>query len=200
MKWIEILEKLEKKKCFIFSVEEFKAIAQSSGLASKRLLQRYAKRGLVARVKKGLYLVLSKKPPDMFIANKLCSPSYVSFSYALSYYHIIPEAVYTVTSAAAASTREFDVLGRLFSFSKIKAKAYTGYTPIKIDNYTILLATPEKALADFLYFTVLKKRTLNERLDLGRIKTKRFLGFIKLFNNRKLTDLAKGLICYQTKK
>lgn len=200
MRWIEIMEILEKKKCFFFSVDEFRAIIGGRGLAAKRLLQRYAKRGLVARVKKGQYLVPAKKPPDMFIANKLYPPSYVSFSYALSYYHMIPEVVYTITSATAMPTREFDVLGRLFSYSKIKPNAYTGYTPVKIDNYTILIATPEKALADYLYFIVLKKRTLNERLEFMNIKISRFLKYIRLFENDKLTGLAKELICSQKKK
>lgn len=199
MKWIEILNQLEKKKCFLFTVEEFRAIVGGSKLASKRLLQRYTRRKLLARIKKGVYLVLAKKPPDIFIANKLYQPSYLSFEYALSYYHIIPEIVYTVTSATVKSTREFEVLGHLFSYSKIQSKAFRGYVPKKIDNYTVLLAVPEKALADYLYFVVLKKMNINERLDISDLNIRNFLKYIKLFGNKKLTQLARE-ICFQKKR
>lgn len=199
MKWIEILRRLEDKNCFIFSSDEFSAIIGGSRLAAKRLLQRYAKRNLVARIKKGEYVVLAKKPPDMFIANKLYQPSYISFEYALAYHHLIPETVYTVTSATVKSTREFEALGQLFSYSKIKSKAFTGYEPKKIDDYTILIALPEKALADYLYSMLLRKTKPNERLDLSNLNSKLFLKFIKLFNNKKLARLAKEIICFQKK-
>jgi predicted transcriptional regulator of viral defense system len=142
---------------------------------------------------------LAKKPPDIFIANKLYQPSYLSFEYALSYYHIIPEVVYTVTSATVKPTREFEVLGHLFSYSKIQSKAFRGYVPKKIDNYTVLLAVPEKALADCLYFVVLKKTSLNERMDVSGLNRKLFLKYVKLFGNKKLVLLARK-ICFQKKR
>ena len=200
MRWIEIKERLDKKKCYFFSVDEFRAIIGGEKLAAKRLLQRYAKRKLVARIKKGRYLVPANKPPDMYIANKLYQPSYISFAYALSYYHLIPETVYTMTSATAKPTREFDAMGRLFTYSKIKTKAYSGYIPKKIDNYTILIATPEKALADYLYFITLKKRKINDRLDIKNIDIKVFMKYISMFNNTKLARTAEALMCSQKKK
>jgi len=199
MKWPEVLGKLEQKKCFIFSSEEFGAIIGGSSLAAKRLLQRYAKKGLVSRIKKGEYLVTAQKPPDIFIANKLYQPSYVSLEYALAYYHLIPETVYTVTSITAKTTREFEVMGRLFSYAKIKTRAYTGYVPKKIDNYTVLLALPEKALADYLYFVLLRKMEPNERLDVSMIDLKLFSEFINLFQNKKLIKLAEKIKCSQKK-
>ena len=55
------------------------------------------------RLKRGLFL-FSKKLRNgsiskLSIANKLYGPSYVSFESALSYHGLIPEAVYTTTSA-----------------------------------------------------------------------------------------------------
>ena len=41
------------------------------------------------------------------IANKIYNPSYVSFEMALSYYRLIPEGVYSITSATAKKTIKF---------------------------------------------------------------------------------------------
>lgn len=193
MKWLQILKRLDNKGCFLFTVDEFKMVIGSTQAAAKQMLKRYANMGLVARLKRGLYVILAKKPPDIFIANRLYEPSYVSLEFALSYYHIIPEAVYTITSVTVKPTREFHALGKAFSYSTVRKKGYTGYEPKKIDNYTVLIASPEKALADYLYFVSLKRKVWNDRFDVGSINKKKFLKFAAMFKNRKLTELARSL-------
>ena len=37
---------------------------------------------------------------------------------------------------------------------------------------TVLMAEPEKALVDYLYFVNLKRKTLNERLTVRKLKKK----------------------------
>ena len=59
----------------------------------------------------------------------------------------------------------------------------------------ILIAEPEKALADYLYFVDLKLKTLNERLYLKRkINGKTVMRYVKLFERKSLIDLAKGIL------
>lgn len=41
----------------------------------------------------------NKNAPGYVVANAIYSPSYLSFDYALAHYGLIPEAVYTYTSA-----------------------------------------------------------------------------------------------------
>lgn len=113
------------------------------------------KKGVLIRLKRGLYVVspeiTGKELSDGLIANHLYGPSYVSFLWALRWYGLIPERVYTVTSVTTRHTREFDnPLGR-FTYRGVSKD----YFPIGIKmqeeagiNY--LLATPEKALCDML--------------------------------------------------
>jgi predicted transcriptional regulator of viral defense system len=138
-------------------------------------------KGHLIRVKKGLYLFGSdyrKGPYSLEImANKIYGPSYVSREYALAYYGLIPEYVTEVTSISTKRARNFDTpIGR-FSYAYLPLKLYqVNYSLVSVrNNETALLATPEKALADLLYFRDNHPDTLNELVDL-------------LFDNLRLDD------------
>lgn len=129
-------------------------------------------KGDLIRVKKGLYLFGSdyRKGPysPEIMANKIYGPSYVSREYALAYYGLIPEHVAEVTSVSTKRARNFDTpIGR-FSYTYLPSKLYqVNFNLILVkDNETALLATPEKALADLLYFRHDHPKTLNELIDL----------------------------------
>lgn len=112
------------------------------------------KKGELIRLKKGVYAFGKEYqtiPIDMMsIANTLYAPSYVSFDYALSYYGLIPERVYEITSATMRMKKEFQTpIGR-FSYKVVPLQAYA----LGVDwNYDKthggkLIATAEKALCD----------------------------------------------------
>lgn len=111
--------------------------------------------GKIIRLKKGLYVVnpeVSRVPLSTeLIANHLYAPSYVSMQTALRYYGLIPEAVYTTQSMAMKHSRSFDTpLGR-FDYQMITREAFTvGITYVNKQNYSFLIATPEKALCDLI--------------------------------------------------
>jgi hypothetical protein len=124
------------------------------------------------RVKKGLYLFGSdyRKGPysPEILANKIYGPSYVSREYALSYYGLIPEHVAEITSVSIKRARDFDTpIGR-FSYKHLPIKLYqTSFNLIFVRNQeTVLFATPEKALADLLYFRDDHPETLQELFNL----------------------------------
>lgn len=129
------------------------------------------KRDLI-RVKKGLYLFGSdyrKEPYSLeILANKIYGPSYVSREYALAYYGLIPEYVTEVTSISAKRARNFDTPVGRFTYLYLPPKLYTvNFNLIQVkNNETALFATPEKALADLLYFRADLPVTINELTDL----------------------------------
>ena len=84
------------------------------------------------------------------VANILYAPSYVSFDYALSYYGLIPERVYEVTSVTMRLKKEFKTpLGR-FTYKPIPLQVYAIGIDWLYDNINggKLIATAEKALCD----------------------------------------------------
>lgn len=112
------------------------------------------KKGELVRLKKGIYTFgqdYQTTPIDIIsVANMLYSPSYVSYDYALSYYGLIPERVYEITSATLHRKKIFETdLGR-FSYKPVPLQAYAIGVDWLYDsnNGGKLIATPEKALCD----------------------------------------------------
>ena len=111
-------------------------------------------KGELIRLKKGLYTLgkdyQAVSPDTISLANILYAPSYVSFDYALSYYGLIPERVYEITSATMRMKKEFDTpLGR-FTYKPIPLQAYALGVDWLYDDIHggKLIATSEKALCD----------------------------------------------------
>lgn len=110
-------------------------------------------------IKRGLYMVGPNmdlpKPDPFLIANHLRGPSYVSLESALSYWNMIPERAYEISSVTIKASKTYQTpIGR-FSYQQLK----TPYYSFGIKNITfsskqnILIASPEKALCDKIILT-----------------------------------------------
>lgn len=115
--------------------------------------------GLLETVRDGLFLPTKKlspfRPEPFLLANHLFGPSYVSFDSALSFYGLIPERVYEVTSATTKPVRRFDNSAGRFSFTRLPLPYYSfGIRHLAVgDEQYILIASPEKALVDKVIIT-----------------------------------------------
>jgi predicted transcriptional regulator of viral defense system len=196
MKQQYIEEMLEKQGVTVFTSQELRRAAGLSAASAKHLLIRYVKKGIVLKLKenRGLYCFKRKPPHPWLVANRLFRPSYISLETALTHYGAIPESVYGVTSVTPLATKTFHALNTAFSFQKIKKAAYAGYRPIDIEGTTVLVAEPEKALADYLYFVHLGKKTLNDRIRWTAFKKTAILRYLKLFERPKLSRWADNVI------
>lgn len=192
MKIIDFQEKVLGRGMKIFTVREFREAMRISQVAAQKVLERYTKRDVLVRVKKGLYMVKRDAPTTFFIANKMYRPSYISFESALSHYGIIPEVVYGITSATTKVTRDFEVGGRGFTYHKIKREAYTGYEVKKVGGDMVLIASPEKALVDYFYFVRLGKKRLNERLDIRGLDKMKIKKYVKLYQRKNFYKEVKN--------
>lgn len=179
---------------WIFTSLDVRRVFGVSKVAATFLLHRYAKRGLITRLKVGLYRFSDATLPEFYIANRLYSPSYISLDAALSFYGIIPETVYSITSVTPKGTREFTTGGIRYSYQKIKKGAFEGYRATSYQGKTILIAEQEKALADYLYFIDLKKREFSyERINLKKINRTKLHAYIELFHRPGLEALVKKI-------
>ena len=105
--------------------------------------------------------------PGYRLANTICSPSYLSFEFALSYHGLIPEAVYNFTSATfeKKKKKEFKTPFGTFTYRDVPSAAYPyGIECVSENGYTFQIASPEKALCDELYIQspVTSQRELKE--------------------------------------
>lgn len=122
----------------------------------RRQVTRWVKRGKLIPLKRGLYIFndqyRKKKADPLFIANLLVHPSYVSLTYALWHYGLIPEQVSVITSVTTKKTRTFDNETGTHEYRSIKKAAFKGYKRLRKGDHNIFIAAPEKALVDYFYY------------------------------------------------
>ena len=181
---IRVKEELIRREMSIFSVRDFVRIFKVLPKTARAFLSYHSTDGVFRRVKMGIYVLPSNPPTKFELANYLYRPSYISFESALSYYGIIPETVYSVTSATTKSTKDFNFLNLDYRYHKIKKELFFGFVPVKIRSRIILIADREKAVLDYLYLLSLKRQPVNERLNLNKIDKKKFGRYINYFKKR----------------
>ncbi|MFH0803625.1 MAG: type IV toxin-antitoxin system AbiEi family antitoxin domain-containing protein [Candidatus Tagabacteria bacterium] len=186
--------KIKDKKLFIFSAGDIRTLFGVSAVATAGLLHRYKKRGFIAQIKRGLYVFPDALPPDVYIANKLYSPSYISLEFALSYRGVIPETVYEITSVTSKTTRRFETLGKIFSYRKIKKAAYTGYGIEGQGGVSFYIADAEKAFVDTNYLRLMNKQKPISRFNKEKINSAKALRYASLFKNEKLIGIIKSTL------
>lgn len=112
--------------------------------------------GDIIRLKRGLYVLDGSDfgfPPSLPIcSNHIYGPSYVSLQWALSFYGLIPERVYSMTAVTVKRSREFNnKLGR-FSYMQVPEEYFhIGVCTTINDGANFLIATREKALCDMIF-------------------------------------------------
>jgi len=131
-------------------------------------ISRLVKRGELIRLKNGFFIIAEriKKGPVPFaqIGNLLYGPSYLSYEWALSYYGMIPEGVYVITSASATKSKSFVTPLGTFDYLHLIHSRYTvGIDQKENQSGKFLIATPEKALADLVH---LKSRGMESVEDM----------------------------------
>ena len=191
---ILVQEKFKKAGLKLFTILDYERVLGVNYSTAQRGIFRYVRTGFLVKARKGLYFFKNNPPHEFEIANKIYQPSYISFETALSFYGIIPETIYEVISVTPRTTRGFSVNNIKYSYKKIKKDCFNGYKSIKIKNAIILIAEPEKALADYFYLVVLGKRHLAyERIDLSKIKKAKLLSYAKQFKKKKIKEIINNL-------
>jgi len=193
MNLITVEQTIRRRGLRLFSPLELQRVLSLSAIAARFLVHRYAKRGVFLKLRNGLYCLADQPPLELAVANRLYEPSYISFELALSHYSLIPEAAYVITSATTRPTRVVTSLGKTFEYHRLKKSVFTGYEPVKIGTETVLMATPEKAMVDTLYFVDLRKKELNDRLDPRTLRWKRAEFYARLYQRPSLLQLLRSL-------
>ncbi|SNR65703.1 hypothetical protein SAMN06265371_1086 [Lutibacter agarilyticus] len=110
-------------------------------------------------IRRGLYITGPKMdlptPEPFLIANHLRGPSYVTLESALSYWNMIPERAYEISSVTIKTSKLYKTPVGRFSYQQLKTPYYSyGIKNIEYSpKQTMLVASPEKALCDKVVLT-----------------------------------------------
>lgn len=172
----------------------------------KMQLSRWVGKNKIIKLRKNIYILNSDErrinPSRMFLAKQIYSPSYISMEYALSYYGLIPERVADITSLTTRKTAIFKNEYGVFSYRHVQPCFFTGFTESRDEeNLFYFIATPEKAVVDFIYFNMAQfskneKEVFLESFrfqNLERLKKNKMASYAQLVRNRKLFRIVKEL-------
>jgi len=131
-----------------------------SGYAYPRdKISSWLKSGELLRVKKGLYVfgknAAIRPYSQELLANLIYGPSALSLNYALSFYGLIPERTTTITSITSKRNKTFVTPVGDFTYRYLSPSKYAVGIEFYTTNETssFLIASPEKALCDFIYLS-----------------------------------------------
>jgi predicted transcriptional regulator of viral defense system len=172
----------------------------------KQRLSEWQKKGYIKKIAKGYYVFSDLEINEsvlFIIANKIFEPSYISLEMALSYYGLIPESVYGITSVSSRKTYKFASLTGQFNYRHIKPELMFGYKLVNYQNHNFKIAEIEKAILDYFCinsklksvgeFTELRinQDTFQEKVDMDKFKK-----YLAQFNNKALEKRVNRFIKY----
>ena len=183
MSKVEIYKKLLKSKKQVYTISDLKKVL---GLRKDnsiyQAIKRLKKEGLLEGLSNGVYHLTDTPSNDFLIANNLYSPSYISLESALNYYGVLIQTPYIISSITTRRNKLIKQKEKEFIFFHLKGDYFFDY----IKEKDFLIATPEKALIDTIFFKAIGKlKTDLSELVLEHVNKRRLL---KL--KEKITNLA----------
>ena len=162
-------------------------------------LSLWQKQGYLLKLKNGLYALAeaAQKISPEEVSGQLYAPSYISLEKALSIYGIIPEMVYSITCITPKTTRRHKNRLGTFEYHHIKEPLFFGYKTVQGESCPYLLAEPEKAWLDFIYFHLpemtgkdgfaamrINLKALKDAISKAKLKK-----YLALFNSEKINGV-----------
>lgn len=179
----------------IFSLNDIRSVEPGF---HRRRLNEWQEKGYLSKIIKGYYRFSNGNLDEnvLFdIANRIYPPSYISFEMALSFYGLIPEAVYGITSATTRGTRSFATPFGEFIYRTLKPRLFFGYQIVEYHGGKHFnIASPEKAILDYFYLNPSLKdpagfesiRINGEALK-DRLSKATLFGYLERFGQQALT-------------
>ena len=166
----------------VFTQADVALAIDRSDFSRHGLVKRAMAGGEILNIRRGLYCLApkyQKKPISVYgLAQRVYGPSYISLETALSYHGWIPEAVYACTCVSYRNGKEFETPLGVFSYERVPQRTFYFDVERREDGNgnVFLMASPAKALSDYVYARRLNWTSIDEaaaslRIDAGDIGT-----------------------------
>lgn len=200
---IRIVKKLEEYPTF--NIDIFANFINKDKTYAKVYLNRLKKRGMIQKIQRNVYTV---HQDPLIIASRIIWPSYISLWAAFRYHNLteqIPNKISVITTRSK-SRESIDIMNTTIIFEKIRPEWFFGFSKIKIQDFEVFMAEPEKALIDAV---LLKKISTTEvyfllKENIKNISTKKIVDYIIKTKNNALAKrfgwMLESLDCKYAKK
>jgi len=188
---MKLLKKLKEIDKLYYSVNDIRKIKNYTDGSLYVTLNRLVKNGELIRLASGIYILPDRYGEIEKIANVLYTPSYLSFESALSKYGILSQIPYTLSFATTRKTRKSTLGNYPVEYRQLRSELFFDYTQT---NNGIYIATPEKALFDTLYFSMIGKLSIDfSSLDTGSLDVTKVLRYTRKHLKKYETRMKKVL-------
>jgi len=191
MRLVEVYARLLTMEGAVFQTGDASAWLNISQAHASQLLSRLAEFGHLIHLKRGIWAFRDRvelMALPQYLTNPF--PSYISLQSALYYHDLISQIPVVTYAVSIARTKRYETLLGVISVHHVHPSFFFGYETK--DNAAIKIATPEKALIDFLYLSPAKSKLFHSLPELElpksfRIKEARhMISFIRSIKRRKL--------------
>ncbi|MFH1847442.1 MAG: hypothetical protein ABH869_07810 [Candidatus Omnitrophota bacterium] len=183
---------------------DIRNIINRLGPLDRRRLYEWQKKGYLLKLCNNFYIFSSATINDSLlrmISNKIYEPSYVGLESALSFYGLIPEAVFQSTCITTRKTKQINTPISNFSYRSIHKKLFWGYSLTMSNSQTFLISDLEKTLLDYLYLNphldnleTLQALRLNRTELQKNINPEQLQKYLSIFSHNRLNQNLNKLI------
>jgi len=203
METLQIVKKLEEYPTF--NVDTFASIIDNDKTYAKVFLNRLKNRGIIKQIQRNVYTV---QEDPLIVASRIIWPSYISLWAAFRYHNLteqIPINISVITTRSK-SRKNIQMANIKIIFEKTHPSWFFGFSKIKIQDFEVFMAEPEKALID----AVLLKRISTVEIyfilkeNIKDISTKKIVEYVLRTKNHALAKrfgwMLESLGCKYVKR
>ncbi|RLF37373.1 MAG: hypothetical protein DRM99_00495 [Thermoplasmata archaeon] len=177
METLQLIKKLQEYPTF--NIDTFANVINNDKIYAKMHLNRLKNRGIVKQIQRNVYTV---QEDPLIIASRIIWPSYISLWAAFRYHNLteqIPNKISVITTRSK-SRENIQIMNTTIVFEKIQPAWFFGFSKIKIQNFEVFMAEPEKALIDGV---LLKKISTAEiyfllKENIKKLSTKKIVDYV----------------------
>lgn len=174
------------------------------GHIDRRRLYEWQKKGYIGKITNNYYIFSDANVDDTMlkmIAGRIYKPSYTGLESALSYYGLIPEAVFQIRSVTTRKTKTFATSLACFSYRSIHKRLFWGYSLKNVDTHTFFISDPEKTILDYLYLnphindeSAFEELRLNKEQIQNLLNPPRLEKYLNIFSMARLSKSVNRLM------
>ena len=195
MRLIDVQARLLDMELAVFNTSDASAWLSISQAHASKLLSRLSEAGLLVHLSRGLWAYKDRVEPmalPQYLTNPF--PSYVSLQSALYQHDMISQIPAVIYAVSIARTKRFATPLGIISVHHVHPSFFFGYQTTSMGD--IKIATAEKALIDFLYFSPAKSKLFRSLPELElpkRFDMREARHMISLIRSRRRRKRVLGL-------
>ena len=179
---MKLLQKLKEIDKLYYTTNDIRKIENYTEGSLYVILNRLVNNRDLIRLASGIYILPGRYGEIEKIANLLYVPSYLSFESAISKYGILSQLPYTFSFATTRKSRKITLGDYPVEYRQLQSGLFFDYTQT---NDGLSIATPEKALFDTLYLSMIGKLSIDfTSLDTSSVDVKKVLRYTRKYLKR----------------